>query len=327
MNKRMIYLISLIAEMGQKLTIPQIYSKKFESSGNEYLSPTEKIRIEDMTDFFVTAGIVGRTEVLPIIGKDGGRAIELEPDVIGGQYPYSASDLIEVKAGVPTFTQTGSEIPSIEQLEAKGARIIAAALRNKFEKQCVDVFFKGTYKDKDGKVLEVGTKSDKTLNWNGKTKIADEIFALALEYQTKHQEFPKIEVGSTIFNALKNEALVVNQNLNGVRFIYGENPYIELNGGLRIDLLVGAKGTDDKLVDPKDLMVFYSLKTLAVGYGCLMYGDVKSNTSHLVKAKTISGDLRVEEMTGSAGLWGKSAPMPLILSVDKFRRYKVTISE
>ena len=42
MNKRMIYLISLIAEMSQKLNIPKRYSKKFINSGNEYLSPTEK---------------------------------------------------------------------------------------------------------------------------------------------------------------------------------------------------------------------------------------------------------------------------------------------
>ena len=48
MNKRMIYLISLIAEMSQKLNIPKRYSKKFINSGNEYLSPTEKIRLEDI---------------------------------------------------------------------------------------------------------------------------------------------------------------------------------------------------------------------------------------------------------------------------------------
>ena len=89
MDKRMIYLINLIAEMAKKLTIPKNYSSKFTASGNEYLSPTERIRIEDMNDFFVTAGIVGRTEILPILGKDGYEVIEFEPDIIGGQYPYS----------------------------------------------------------------------------------------------------------------------------------------------------------------------------------------------------------------------------------------------
>ena len=70
MNKRMIYLISLIAEMSQKLNIPKRYSKKFINSGNEYLSPTEKIRIEDLTDHFVTAGIVEQKFYLFLVKMD-----------------------------------------------------------------------------------------------------------------------------------------------------------------------------------------------------------------------------------------------------------------
>lgn len=325
MDKRMIYLINLIAEMAKKLTIPKNYSSKFTASGNEYLSPTERIRIEDMNDFFVTAGIVGRTEILPILGKDGYEVIEFEPDIIGGQYPYSPTDLITVQAGMPTVTKTGAEISSIEQLEAKATRIIAASIENRFEKQCAQVYLKGTYTDKDGKVLNVGVTSEDPLNWNTKTKYSDEILKLCLDYQTKHGEFPKAEVGLTVFNALKNEANDTRQNINNVRFVYGAAPYLEVSGQ-RIDLLVDAKGVDNVLIETKDLIILSTPSNLAVGYGCLQYGDVKSNASKLVKAKVIAGDLRVEAMTGSSGLWGKSAPMPLLLNVNKFKRYKVTIA-
>lgn len=67
MDKKMIYLINLIAEMAKKIEIPQTYSNKFRASNNEYLSPTEKIRIDDLVDHYVTAGLVGRDEILPIL--------------------------------------------------------------------------------------------------------------------------------------------------------------------------------------------------------------------------------------------------------------------
>ena len=325
MDKRMIYLINLIAEMAKKLNIPKTYSSKFIASGNEYLSPTEKIRIEDMNDFFVTAGIVGRTDILPVIGKDGYEVIEFEPDIIGGQYFYSPTDLITVQAGVPTLTKTGSEISSIEQLEAKAARIIAASIENRFERQCAQVYLKGTYTDKDGKVLNVGTTEEESKTWATKSKYSDELLKLCLDYQTKYGEFPKVEVGLTVFNALKNEANDTRQNINNVRFVFGATPYLEVSGQ-KIDLLVDAKGVDNVLIDTKDLVILSTTSNLAVGYGCLQYGDVKSNASKLVKAKTVAGDLRVESMTGSSGLWGKSAPMPLLLNVNKFKRYKIAIS-
>lgn len=327
MNKRMIYLISLIAEMSQKLNIPKRYSKKFINSGNEYLSPTEKIRIEDLTDHFVTAGIVGRTEVLPILGKDGYRVMEFEPDIIGGQFPYSASDLIQLKAGLPMYTKTGAEIPTIKQLEAKYSRMIAAAIDNRFEKQCAEAYLKGTYTDKDKKVFEVGVKSDKPLSWTkGTTVFVDEVLKLALAYQTKNGVWPEIEVGETIFNAIKNEANDTRQNINKVEFrVDGNEPFLMI-GTQKVGLLVNVKGTDDKEIDTKNLIILSNVNNLAVGYGCLVYGDIANNESVLVRSKVIAGDTKVDETTGSKGLWGKSAPMPVILSTAKFERYKVTIS-
>ena len=41
MNKKMIYLISLIATATQKINVPQVYSQRFKNSENIYYSPTE----------------------------------------------------------------------------------------------------------------------------------------------------------------------------------------------------------------------------------------------------------------------------------------------
>lgn len=325
MDKRMIYLISLIAELSKKIDIPKTYSTKFLNSGNKYLSPTEIIRIEDLTDYFVTAGIVGRSEILPIIDKDGFRITEFEPDIIGAQALYSASDIIQLQAGVPMITSTGAEIPTIKQMENKYSRILASAVGNKFERMCAEVYLKGTYLDKNGKKLNVGVIDDKTLQFNSKTIYSDEILKLLLNFHTKYGIFPQIEVGETIFTALKNEANNTRQNINGVKFVFGEKPYLEL-GQKKIDLLTNAKDSTGAVIETKDLIILSDPKNLAVGYGCLMYGEIKSNESKLVRAEIIAGDTRVDETTGSKGLWAKSAPMPILLSTDRFERYKVTIS-
>lgn len=325
MDKRMIYLISLISELSKRINVPKIYSTKFINSGNKYLSPTEKIRIEDLTDYFVVAGIVGRDEILPIVDKDGFAITEFEPDIIGVQALYSPSDIIQLQAGVPMITSTGNEIPTIKQMENKYARIISAAISNKFERMCSEVYLKGTYVDKNGKKLNVGVTEDKPLTFNNKTVYSDEILKLILNFHTKHGIFPTVEVGETMFTALKNEANNTRQNINGVKFVFGENPYLEL-GDKKIELLTNGKDATGTVIETKDLIILSDPKNLAVGYGCLMYGDVKSNESKLVRAEIIAGDTRVEETSGSKGLWGKSAPMPILLSTTRYERYKVTIS-
>ncbi|WP_278572563.1 hypothetical protein [Fusobacterium ulcerans] len=325
MDKRMIYLISLIAELSQKIDIPKVYSNKFKASGNNYLSPTEKIRIEDLTNHFVTAGIVGRSEVLPIIGRDGYVITEFEPDVIGAQSPYSASDLTLLQAGIPMFTATGTEIPTIKQLENKYGRILAAAIGNRFEKQCAEVYLKGTYTDKDGKILNVGVIKNTDITFTANTIYSDEILKLMLSYQKKFGFFPTVEVGETIFNALKNEANNTRQNINGVKFVFGEVPYLEI-GQKKIEILCDGKDTKDNVIDTKNLIILSTPRNLAVGYGCLTYGDIKANESRLVRAEIAAGDTAVEATSGSKGLWAKSAPMPILLTTEKFKRYKVKIT-
>lgn len=323
MDKRMIYIISLIAAATQKLNVPQVYSNKFLNSGNVYYSPTEKIRIDDLTDHFLVAGIVGRNEILPLLGKDGFNTLEFEPDVIGGQFQYQPSDLLTVGAGVPLYTKDGSEIPAAKAIEAKYAKMIAAAIANKKERQAADAYLKGTYTDKNKKVYEVGVKTTKELTWTGKI-LSDEIIALALEFSKKHSISPKIEVGLSVFNAIKNEANNTIQNINGVKFVLDTIPYLTI-GHLKIELLTNAKGTDGKEIDTTSLMILSDPTVLALGYGCLTYGDINSNQTKLLRTDIIAGELRVEVTTGSKGLWGKSAPMPILLSTERFNRYKVTL--
>lgn len=323
MNKKMIYLISLIATATQKINVPQVYSQRFKNSDNIYYSPTEKIRIDDLTNHFLVAGLVDRNEILPLLGKDGFNTLEFEPDVIGGQFQYQPSDLLTLGAGVPLYTKDGKEITSIQALEAKYAKMAAAAITNKFERQAADAYLKGTYTDKAGKTYEVGVKANKTLTWTGKIK-SDELIALQMEFVEKHSIAPRIEVGIEIFNAIKNEANNSQQNINGVKFSAGNEPNLTV-GNLKVELLKGAKGTDGKMIDTKNMLILSDPSILAVGYGCLTYGDIKTNDVKLMRTDILAGELAVEVTTGSKGLWAKSAPMPVLLSTARFNRYTITL--
>lgn len=323
MNKKMIYLAALINAATQQINVPQTYSTKFKTSGNAYLSPTEKIRVDELADHFVVAGIVGRNEVLPILGKDGFSTIEFAPDIIGGQFTYTPTDVIQLQAGVPTYTKDGSVVESAKALEVKYAKIARAAIANKFERQCAEVYLKGTYTGEDKKPLTVGKKENKTLTLTGK-KCSDEIIKLFLDYRKKFNVSPKMEVGMSVFNSIKNEANDSNQNVNGVKFQMGDVPKLTI-GNFVIEMLEDTKGPNGDLIDTSKTIILSDPKGLAVGYGCLQYGDIKTNESKLIKAEMIAGELRVEETSGQKGIWAKSAPMPIILTLDKFVRYTVTL--
>lgn len=325
MNKKMIYLIALISAAQQQLTAPQIYSKKFLASGNKFLSNTERIRVDDLLDHFVVAGIVGRTDVLPLLEKDGFQKTELEPDIVGGTYPYSATDLITLQAGIPTYTTDGKEIKSEEALEVKYTKMASSSIYNRVERQCADAYLKGTYTDKDGTVHNVGVTSATSLTLTDKV-VSDEILKKVTAFIKKYGISPKIEAGANVFNAIKNEARVSENNVNGVSFAYDGLTATLTIAGKKVEMLIDAIGTDGNSIDTGNMLILSDPNTLGVGYGCLTYGDVNSNASKLVRAEVVAGELRVEETTGQKGIWAKSAPMPVVLNKNKFQRYNCTLS-
>jgi hypothetical protein len=319
----MIHIVALINEATQRIKVTTIYTKKFMAPRNKYLSNTEKIRIDEMNDHFISAGIVGRDQVLPILNKDGFKTAEMEPDIIGGQFPYSAGDLTNIKAGVPTYTTDGKEIGSEAAMEAKYAKMAAASIINRLERQCADAYLKGTYTDKDGTTYNVGVTSGTTLSFTDKVA-SDEVIKKVVAFRKKYVVTPKVEAGINLFNAIKNEAKDAATNINGVSFQIGVEELTLSIGSLKIVLLEDATGTDGNNIDTSSMLILSDPNTLAVGYGCLVYGDTASNASILARAEKVAGELKVEEMTGGKGLWAKSAPMPVLANTSKFNRYSCT---
>ena len=97
------------------------------------------------------------------------------------------------------YTKTGAEIPTIKQMEAKYSRLIAAAIDNRFEKQCAEVYLKGTYTDKNKKAHEVGVKADKPLSWtNGTTVFVDEVLKLNMSPEFMEMFLVVIQLGAIL---------------------------------------------------------------------------------------------------------------------------------
>lgn len=320
MNKTMIMIIALIS--AAKYNYPQPYLNKFTASNNYYESITEKIRLDDLYSHFTEAGVVNRNDELPIIKVNGFDKLEVEPPIVGGEIPYSASDLLVLAAGVPEYTTDGKMLTSEEALKKKYSTILKAAIENRKEVMAGDIFLTGKTLGPHGEEIDMGLEEEKSLTLTGKN-VTDEITAMISEYYTKHSIIPTVDVGINIFNKIKNEALNAKQNINKVT-VHGNpadptNMFLTINDNMRIGLL-----SRHKKIDPANKIIMSNPFVMGLAFAGLTYGNTKTNNVEVVKARLLANETRVSDQ-GYKGLWAKSAPLPLVINVKQFERYNVTL--
>lgn len=320
MNKTMIMIIALVS--AAKYSYPQPYLNKFIGNNNYYDAITEKIRLDDLYTHFIEAGIVNRNDELPIIKVNGFDKLEVEPPIVGGEIPYSASDLLALGAGVPEYTADGQILTAEDTLKKKYSTILKASIENRKEVMAGDIFLTGKTIGPHGEEIDMGLEKEKSLILTGKN-VTDEISSLISNYYIKHAIAPTIDVGINIFNKIKSEALNAKQNVNKV-VIHGNpadpsNMYLTVND-IKIGLL-----SRHKKIDPANKIVLYNPLVMGLAFAGLTYGDIKTNETKVVKARLLASETRVTEQNGSKGLWAKSAPLPLVINIKQFERYNVTL--
>ncbi|MCJ8342475.1 MAG: hypothetical protein MJH09_06450 [Cetobacterium sp.] len=320
MNKTMIMIIALVS--AAKYSYPQPYLNKFIGNNNYYDAITEKIRLDDLYTHFIEAGIVNRNDELPIIKVNGFDKLEVEPPIVGGEIPYSASDLLALGAGVPEYTIDGQILTAEDTLKKKYSTILKASIENRKEVMAGDIFLTGKTIGPHGEEIDMGLEKEKSLTLTGKN-VTDEISSLISNYYIKHAIAPTIDVGINIFNKIKSEALNAKQNVNKV-VIHGNpadpsNMYLTVND-IKIGLL-----SRHKKIDPANKIVLYNPLVMGLAFAGLTYGDIKTNETKVVKARLLANETRVTEQNGSKGLWAKSAPLPLVINIKQFERYNVTL--
>lgn len=324
MNKTMITIIALIN--AAKYNLPQPYHNKFIISNNYFDAITSKIRLDDLYSHFVEAGVVERGDKLPVIKVNGFDKLEIEPPIVGGTFNYSSEDLIGLQAGIPEYTQNGSELTAEESLKKKYTAIAKASIENRKERMAADIFLTGKTSGPKGEEIDMGLNEVKTLVLTGKN-VTDEIMNLISDYFTKHSVTPTVEVGIEIFNKIKNEAKDVKQNLNKIS-VFG-NPadlssmYLTINE-FKIGLLTKHK-SGETLIDPKNRITLYNPVSMGVAYAGLTYGDIKTNSTKVIKSRLLANETIVDDVDGSKGIWAKSAPLPLVINVKQFERYDITL--
>jgi tartrate dehydratase beta subunit/fumarate hydratase class I family protein len=321
MTKEMIAIIAMIN--AAKYNIAQNYFKKF--TANKYQSITSKIRVDDMASYFVTAGIVGRMDELPEIKVNGFGTLEVEPDIVGGTTPFTPTDLLEVKAGIPTYIN-GKTIPAKDRVKAKHVKILKSGIENRKEKMAAEIFLNGSTYDKGGKLVSFGLATASALDFTDKVA-SDLIEDLIVQYQSKYGIVPTVEVGRDVFNKVKNEARDVRQNINNVSVIANPSNPMEMAltiNGRKISLLMDAIDTKGNTIDASKRITLYDTNRMATAYAGLSYGDIKSNATNIVATELLAGETRVSETIGSKGLWAKSAPLPVVVDVKTFIRYNAT---
>ncbi len=322
MNERMMYLVALITEATRQLKIKTFYTDLFRSTGNVITSPTPEICIDDLEDYFVEAGIVEKGEALPILGEDGFNRHRVQPDDVGGTFPYTAQDRMMMTAG-STQLINGQQVTATESIEAEKTRKIAAAIVNKTEQICAEAALKGIYTGKTG-TLDVGTKADTAISV-AKGSVVSKILELAIEFEDKHQTTPFIGVGSKVFLAMRDELVAQGLNLSSVT-VNLENDMKGINiGAYNVALMPSRKGADGNKIDASDLALFLAKEVAAIAFAAVEYGDIVNNEANLFTGEYIAYDESVTSR-GKGGISGASSPFAYIAQAEKHKKYKVTIT-
>lgn len=155
-QQRLIYLTALLGKAERKMKKTPFFTSLFNEVGNEIISPTTSIAIDNFEDYFVDAGIAQKGETLKIMGQDGMKRDIVTPDDVGGTYPYDADDLLRIDAGKPQFIN-GKPVTPQKVFDMNTTDKGGASIDNKTETLCAEVFMKGQYIGANG-VLEIGQK-------------------------------------------------------------------------------------------------------------------------------------------------------------------------
>lgn len=318
---RMIFLTALIGKAERKLKKTPFFTTLFEEAGNEIVSPTTTIALDNFEDYFVDAGIARKGETLKIMGQDGMRRDIVTPDDVGGTYEYTAEDLLRIEAGQTQFVN-GKQVDAQKNFDMTTTDKGGAAIDNKKETLCAEVFMKGKYVGADG-VLEIGQKTDltKSIAYGSVLETLEE---MQLEFETDKTIVPNVVVGGTIFAEIKRELRAMNTNISGATFDFKGFSAIK-NGNVTYIQMPKFKGSDGQLFDTSLYVGFYDPQILAMGFASIMYGDQNSSKPKLATGKLLAYDEPVTSR-GTGGITCASSPLPYIALKNRFERYKITLT-
>ena len=308
------------------------YTNKFKEAGNLYFSRSEVIKIKEMTDSWVYADITIRGTEIKMTDKNGVNVIELTPPQISKSDSFTADEINYLDS--KTAIESNTMVDRLTEVRNSKIETLKAGYVNSLELISQEIFINGVYTTADGQEFNMGlhapvaiavdTAEDKAL-W-----LVEQVEA----YETNEGYFPKVMAGKDLVSALLKESrLTTNSKLMdgaGIRLMSNDgrnNSYTFLINGFQIEVekFPIARKANGDVIDTSDMVTLYNPETLGMAYAGIKILD-DAGTPHVLTGEVVIDTERGKKSSGVNAMFCKGHPLPVIVNIDLFRRYTITIS-
>ena len=302
----------------------EIEKKPFWSTFTEaktpYLALSDTIKVDEIMAGMMKAGIIPRGATIPAIKVNGHNRVTITPYIIAGSVGISALDTLNAEAGEVVILN-GREMKAKDYDRIQKVTEIKGSIENTKEDIAARVFITGKTKDLNDNDVDLGfvAEESKTKGTSSWTIILTQLVA---DYYSKTKRYPdKIMVGAKVaddiikeINAAKTPQFTSKVNIadGGIR--------IEL-GGFALPIVTYPANDIGENTDTK--VTLYKNVCLIPVYAGLEYVGTDGKPS-MIRSEVVLDKTEANKETGQAKMFGKSAPFPLVILPELFRRYNFT---
>ena len=311
--------------MGAYTALPSVKTpwwNLFAKSKLPYLALSKTIKVDEVMSGIVEAGIVPRGTKLPSIKVDGHVQTTVTPDIIGGSSGINALDSINANAG-DTVVVNGQVIKASKYDEDLKLTTIKNGIENTKEKNAALAIISGEVNGAMGTKVNLALDAVENIT---KTEATWVMFFSKLinSYSNETGKMPThIFVGTAIVDAIVavsegkvNPNFKVTTQLNE----YGSMDVILT--GLPMPLITFPP--HNTAVDTKNFVFLINDLSLVPVYAGLEYVGTTGG-AEMIRSEIISDITVADPETGTAKLFAKSAPFPVIILPKLIKRYSVTV--
>lgn len=290
----------------------------FAKAKTPYMALSDTIKVDEVMSGFTEAGIIPRGTKMPSIKVNGHSQLTITPDIVGGSAGISALDTINANAG-ETVIVNGQAMTASKYDENLKLTTLKSGIENTKEKMAAEAILSGVVSGPENTIVKLGLPAIKDIQ---KTEKTWQLFFTKLinSYVKENGVMPThLFVGLDIIDEIVSESEInPNPNFKATTTIneYGSMDIILT--GLPLPL-VTFPINNTKVDTSKMIELINDLSLVPVFAGLEYIGT--TGGPEMIRSEVFSNISEVDQETGSAKIFAKSAPFPVVILPKLIKRY------
>lgn len=299
-------------------TVKTPYWDMFAKARAPYMALSNVIRVDEVMNTLIEAGIVARGTSLPSLTIDGHSTVTVKPDVVGGSIGISALDTLNANAG-EVVVVNGEQIKVSKYDETKKLETLKSSIDNTKEKMATQALLTGEVATAGGKKVNLALNAETEITKTEKTYLSF-FTRIVNNYFQETGHYPsRILIGSDIIDGIITD---IQTSPKGIE-MYSISA--TANGGMKISI-TGVGVTIEGFpinsigVDTSSKIHVMNDATFVPIYAGLEFIGT-TGSPEMIRAEVISDITAANEETGTSKIFAKSAPFPVIILPNLLKRY------